>query len=202
MNLVVKQPRSRPRSARTCSRCATPPAGDGLDNAVFLQVLPARRDAKKGEKGAGRRRGRGRARRVRLRLRRRRARGRDGARARPRRASARRSPTRSPSSSATSSRSPRRSSPTPDGGEHSPPSTRSTRATREDTLGVAGAPGPRPVEEPRSSPGREVVPGLGVEGEFYAGIQAAAHVAAAARAKGRPQVAERRVGLAFSGRVA
>jgi hypothetical protein len=27
--------------------------------------------------------------------------------------------------------------------------------------------------------GREVVPGLGVEGEFYAGIQAAAHVAAA-----------------------
>jgi hypothetical protein len=26
--------------------------------------------------------------------------------------------------------------------------------------------------------GREVIPGLGVEGEFYAGIQAAAHVAA------------------------
>jgi hypothetical protein len=27
--------------------------------------------------------------------------------------------------------------------------------------------------------GREVLPGLGVEGEFYAGIQAAGHVAAA-----------------------
>jgi len=31
--------------------------------------------------------------------------------------------------------------------------------------------------------GREVVPGLGIEGEFYAGIQAAGHVAAMLGAK-------------------
>lgn len=47
----------------------------------------------------------------------------------------------------------------------------------EDPLGVAGL----PVRGPWKNlffAGREVIPGLGVEGEFYAGIQAAAHVAA------------------------
>jgi len=53
----------------------------------------------------------------------------------------------------------------------------------EDRLGIAGL----PVRSPWKNllfAGREVVPGLGVEGEFYAGIQAAGHVAALLGAKG------------------
>jgi phytoene dehydrogenase-like protein len=52
----------------------------------------------------------------------------------------------------------------------------------EDPLGIAGL----PVRSPWKNllfAGREVVPGLGIEGEFYAGIQAAGHVAAMLGAK-------------------
>ncbi|MFT3915634.1 MAG: phytoene dehydrogenase [Anaeromyxobacteraceae bacterium] len=52
----------------------------------------------------------------------------------------------------------------------------------DDRLGIGGL----PVRSPWKNlvfAGREVVPGLGVEGEFYAGIQAAGHVAAMLGAK-------------------
>ena len=51
------------------------------------------------------------------------------------------------------------------------------RSDEEDELGIGGL----PVRSPWKNllfAGREVVPGLGIEGEFYAGIQAAGHVAA------------------------
>ena len=50
-------------------------------------------------------------------------------------------------------------------------------ATLDEFLGVTGL----PVRGPWKNlffAGREVLPGLGIEGEFYAGIQAAGHVAA------------------------
>jgi hypothetical protein len=56
------------------------------------------------------------------------------------------------------------------------------QAEEEDALGVAGL----SVRSPWRNlllAGREVVPGLGIEGEFYAGIQAAGHVAAILGAK-------------------
>jgi phytoene dehydrogenase-like protein len=47
----------------------------------------------------------------------------------------------------------------------------------DDALGIAGLPVRTPWKNVFLA-GREVVPGLGIEGEFYAGIQAAGHVAA------------------------
>jgi hypothetical protein len=150
--------------------------GDGLDNAVFLQVLPARRDARKGsEKGplpadavadervvcasgfvpSGERREAIEAAAVRIRE--------AVADAIPffeRHLVAESAPVLAAAPSA---------------GLPAPHPLYVTG--RDDGLGVTGL----PVRGPWKNlvfAGREVIPGLGVEGEFYAGIQAAGHVAA------------------------
>ncbi|WP_242396250.1 phytoene desaturase family protein [Anaeromyxobacter oryzisoli] len=48
LNLIVKQAALPPALGENVLALRDPAGGDGLDNAVFLQVLPARRDAKKG----------------------------------------------------------------------------------------------------------------------------------------------------------
>jgi len=175
VNLVVKQTALPPALGENVLALRDAGAGDGLDNAVFLQVLPARRDPKKGEKGtvvdvvadervvcasgfipAGEDRG-----------------GLETAATKLREAVADAIPfferhlvaESAPLLAAAGG-----------AGDHSAahPLYASERA---DSLGVAGL----PVRGPWKNlffAGREVVPGLGVEGEFHAGIQAAAHVAA------------------------
>ena len=51
------------------------------------------------------------------------------------------------------------------------------QAELDATLGITGLPVRAPWKNAFFA-GREVVPGLGLEGEFFAGIQAAGHVAA------------------------
>ncbi|HET6438065.1 MAG TPA: NAD(P)-binding protein [Anaeromyxobacter sp.] len=48
VNLVVKQAALPPALGDNVLALREPDAGDGIDNAVFLQILPARRDGKKG----------------------------------------------------------------------------------------------------------------------------------------------------------
>jgi phytoene dehydrogenase-like protein len=176
VNLVVRETALPPALGDNVLALRDAERGDGLDNAVLLQVLPARRDAKKGpEKGtqatdvvadervvcasgfvpAG-------APRAEL----------EAAATRIREAVADAIPfferhlvaESAPVLAAGS-------------GDGLPPDHPLHHADREDPLGVTGL----PVRGPWKNlffAGREVIPGLGVEGEFYAGIQAAAHVAA------------------------
>jgi phytoene dehydrogenase-like protein len=176
VNLVVKQAALPPALGENVLALRDAAGGDGLGNAVFLQVLPARRDARRGpgDKGAtvetvadervvcasafvdageppeGMR----------------------SAVARIREAVADAIPfferhlaTESAPVLADASR------------LELPPVHPLYVSDEEDRLGVAAL----PVRSPWKNlffAGREVVPGLGIEGELYAGIQAAGHVAA------------------------
>jgi phytoene dehydrogenase-like protein len=174
VNLVVKHAALPPALGENVLALRDAAGGDGLDNAVFLQVLPARRDARKGpgEKAsvsevADERvvcasgfvpAGGGEA------LRDAAARIRDAvADAIPffeRHLVAESAPVLADASRAAL-----------------PPVHPLYESDADDRLGVASL----PVRGPWKNlffAGREVVPGLGVEGEFYAGIQAAGHVAA------------------------
>jgi len=177
VNLVVKHAALPPALGENVLALRDALGGDGLDNAVFLQVLPARRDARKGpgDKGsptvdlvsdervvcasgfvpAGE--------------------GLEALRAaaaRIREAVADAIPFFERHLVAES---------TPllaDGARTDlPPIHPLYETDLDERLGVAGL----PVRGPWKNlffAGREVVPGLGVEGEFFAGIQAAGHVAA------------------------
>jgi hypothetical protein len=176
VNLVVKETALPPALGDNVLALRDAAGGDGLDNAVFLQVLPARRDARKGtEKGpqpadgvADERvvcasgfvpAGEGRA-------------ALEAAATRIREAVADAIPfferhlvaESAPVLAAT--------------GAADLPTPHPLYVTEhDDGLGVSAL----PVRGPWKNlvfAGREVVPGLGVEGEFYAGIQAAGHVAA------------------------
>jgi phytoene dehydrogenase-like protein len=175
VNLVVRETALPPALGDNVLALREADRGDGLDNAVLLQVLPARRDTRKGaEKGphadvvadervvcasgfvpAGEPRP-----------------ALEGAATRIREAVADAIPfferhlvaESAPVLAAGA------------GSDH-PPEHPLHVSEREDPLGVTGL----PVRGPWKNlffAGREVIPGLGVEGEFYAGIQAAAHVAA------------------------
>ncbi len=175
VNLVVKHAALPPALGDNVLALRDAAGGDGLDNAVFLQVLPARRDARKGpgEKvpladvvdervvcasgfvpaGGGAEALREAASRIREAV----------ADAIPffeRHLVAESTPVLADASRAAL-----------------PPSHPLYRSDAEERLGVAAL----PVRGPWKNlffAGREVAPGLGVEGEFYAGIQAAGHVAA------------------------
>ncbi len=177
VNLVVKRTALPPALGENVVALRDAAGGDSIDNAVFLQVLPARRDPRKGpgEKGtasetvaeervvcasafvpAGE--------------------GKDALRsaaARIREAVADAIPFFERHLVAES---------TPllaaEGRTDLPPEHPLYAAEGDETLGVAGLP-PRGPWKNLFFAGREVVPGLGIEGEFYAGIQAAGHVAAA-----------------------
>lgn len=172
VNLVVKQTALPPALGENVLALRDAEGGDGLDNAVFLQVLPARRDPKKGEKAgaeviadervvcasgfvpAGTTRG-----------------GLEAAATAIREAVADAIPFFERHLVAESA--PLVASP-----ERGELSTAHPlyEADGDDALGVAGLP-VRSAWKNVFFAGREVIPGLGVEGEFYAGIQAAAHVA-------------------------
>jgi hypothetical protein len=175
VNLVVKETALPPALGDNVLALRDAAAGDGLDNAVFLQVLPARRDARKGsEKGAPAAdtvtdervvcasgfvaAGEGRA-------------ALEGAATRIRESVQEAIPFFDRHLVA----------------ESAPVLAAERRelsaahplyaGEQDDGLGVTGL----PVRGPWKNlvfAGREVIPGLGVEGEFYAGIQAAGHVAA------------------------
>jgi hypothetical protein len=176
VNLVVKETALPPALGENVLALREAGAGDGLENAVFLQVLPARRDLKKGsEKGgpatdtvtdervvcasgfvpAGEARS-----------------ALEAAATQIREAVADAIPFFDRHLVAES---------TPVLAAQDRTESSSVHplyaSDRQDALGVAGL----PVRGPWKNlvfAGREVVPGLGVEGEFYAGIQAAGHVAA------------------------
>ncbi len=175
VNLVVKAAALPPALGDNVLALRDAAGGDGLDNAVFLQVLPARRDARKGpgEKvpvadvadervvcasgyvpaGGGAEALRDAAGRIREAV----------ADAIPffeRHLVAESAPLLADGARAAL-----------------PPVHPLYGGETEDRLGIAAL----PVRGPWKNlffAGREVVPGLGVEGEFYAGIQAAGHVAA------------------------
>lgn len=180
VNLVVKHAALPPALGENVLALRDAAGGDGLDNAVFLQVLPARRDARKGpgDKGTGEK-----------------APAADvadervvcasgflaagggpdalrGAAARIREAVADAIPffeRHLVAESAPLLADPSRAA--------LPPVHPLYESDADDRLGIAAL----PVRGPWKNlffAGREVVPGLGVEGEFYAGIQAAGHVAA------------------------
>lgn len=176
VNLVVREAALPPALGDNVLALRDPAAGDALDNAVFLQVLPARRDARRGAADKGPAIDAVPDERVVC------ASGfvaagespealRDAA-ARIREAVADAIPFFERHLVAES---------TPllaDGGRGaSTPVHPLYESDLEERLGVAAL----PVRGPWKNlvfAGREVVPGLGVEGEFYAGIQAAGHVAA------------------------
>jgi phytoene dehydrogenase-like protein len=175
VNLVVKQTALPPALGENVLALRDAAAGDGLDNAVFLQVLPARRDVKKGAEktpsadavaeervvcasgfvGADEPRA-----------------GIEAAATRIREAVADAIPFFErhlvAESTATLAGA---------GDGMASPVHPLYALERDDGLGVAGLPVVGPWKNLFFA-GREVLPGLGVEGEFYAGIQAAAHVAA------------------------
>jgi phytoene dehydrogenase-like protein len=173
VNLVVRQTALPPALGENVLALRDAAGGDGLDNAVLLQVLPARRDARKTEKGAGIEpvadervvcasgfvaAGEGRA-------------GLESAAARIRDAVADAIPffERHLVTESAPVLVAERAQPSPVHPLYA--------AENDDRLGVAGL----PVRGPWKNlffAGREVIPGLGIEGEFYAGIQAAGHVAA------------------------
>jgi phytoene dehydrogenase-like protein len=176
VNLVVKQTALPPALGENVLALRDAGAGDGLDNAVFLQVLPARRDTRKGagDKGA-----------VVETVADERvvcasafvAAGEDpealrAAAGRIREAVADAIPffeRHLVAESAPLLADPARAELTPIHPLY--------ESDLEERLGVAAL----PVRGPWKNlffAGREVVPGLGIEGEFYAGIQAAGHVAA------------------------
>ena len=174
VNLVVRQTALPPALGENVLALRDPAGGDGLDNAVFLQVLPARRDARKGERGAV---------------------AETVADERVVCASAfvpAGSDATALASAAAAIREavadaipfferhlvaesvPLLAAPgrTEQGAVHP-----LYAAEGKDALGVTGLP-VRGRLKNLFFAGREVIPGLGVEGEFHAGIQAAAHVAA------------------------
>ncbi len=174
VNLVVRETALPPALGENVLALRNAADGDGLENAVFLQVLPARRDVKK-EKGAhapdavqGERvvcaSGFVGAGETRAAL--------EGAATRIREAVADAIPFFERHLVAESA--PVLASQDRSGVSASHPLY---ALESEDALGVAGL----PVRGPWKNlffAGREVVPGLGIEGEFHAGIQAAGHVAA------------------------
>ena len=176
LDLVVKASALPPALGENVLALRDPGAGDGLDNAVFLQVLPARRDA---SKGAGERAEPGdvvadervvcASAFVPAGI------GGDALReaaGRIREAVAEAIPFFERHLVAESV--PLLAAPERAGQSQVHPLYRSEI---DDGLGIGGL----PVRSPWRNllfAGREVVPGLGVEGEFYAGIQAAGHVAA------------------------
>ncbi len=175
VNLVVRQTALPPALGDNVVALRDAAGGDALDNAVFLQVLPARRDARRGagEKGppvdaiADERVvcasafvpvGEG-------------IESRRAAAARIREAVADAIPFFERHLVAESVPL------TTAGGRDLPPVHPLYESDLDERLGVAGLP-PRGPWKNLFFAGREVIPGLGIEGEFYAGIQAAAHVAA------------------------
>jgi hypothetical protein len=174
VNLVVKQTALPPALGDNVLALRDPAGGDGLDNAVFLQVLPARRDARKGsEKAAPAAEtvadervvcasGFVRAGEDREAL--------AAAATRIREAVADAIPFFDRHLVA-------ESTPVLSASGNVPPAHPLYAADLDDSLGVAAL-RVRSAWKNLVFAGREVVPGLGVEGEFYAGIQAAAHAAA------------------------
>ncbi|HYG69107.1 MAG TPA: phytoene dehydrogenase, partial [Anaeromyxobacteraceae bacterium] len=171
LNLVVKQGALPPALGDNVFALRDPAGGDGLDNAVFLQVLPARREGGKkspGEVVADERvvcasafvpaadTGREAI---------------QAAAARVREAVADAIPFFE--RHLLSESIPMLASP-----EGRPSVHPLYRVDAESTLGITGLPVRGPFKNLFFA-GREVLPGLGVEGEFYAGIEAAGHVAAA-----------------------
>ncbi len=182
LNLIVKQTALPPALGENVLALRNASAGDGLDNAVFLQVLPARRvgNPRPGEKSAGgelvgdervvcasgfipadvKDRNELRA-----------------AASRIREAVADAIPffeRHLVAESAPLVAAPERAD--------LPPVHPLYETDLEETLGITGL----PVKGPWKNlffAGREVIPGLGIEGEFYAGVQAAGHIAAMLGAK-------------------
>jgi hypothetical protein len=175
VNLVVKVAALPPALGDNVLALRDPAGGDGIDNAVFLQILPARRDAKKGAgelvtdervicasayipAAAG---------------------SRDeltAAMARIREAVADAIPFFERHLVI-------ESAPVLNAPPHLQEGVRLLsqplyETDLEGTLGITGLPVRAPWKNAFFA-GREVVPGLGLEGEFFAGIQAAGHVAAA-----------------------
>lgn len=174
VNLVVKQTALPPALGENVLALREAGGGDGLENAVFLQVLPARRDPKKGEKGT------------------------------PETVADERVVCASAFVDAATGRTGLEAAATairegvadaiPFFERHlvseSAPLIKAEHAAElsaahplyetpdDSALGVAGVP-VRSAFKNVFFAGREVIPGLGLEGEFYAGIQAAAHVAQA-----------------------
>lgn len=174
VNLVVKQTALPPALGENVLALRDAGGGDGLDNAVFLQVLPARRDARKGEKGA------------------------------PELVQDERVVCASAFVDAATGRTGLEAAATAIreaiadaipfferhlvaesvplvAAEHAAELSAAHplyEATGDDPLGVTGIPVKGPFKNVFFA-GREVIPGLGLEGEFYAGIQAAAHAALA-----------------------
>jgi phytoene dehydrogenase-like protein len=175
VNLVVKETALPPALGDNVLALRDPAGGDGLDNAVFLQVLPARREAKKGADknpqadavddervvcasgfvpaGEGRP-------------------GLEAAAARIREAVADAIPFFERHLVAESAPALALGK-----GGDLPAAHPLHVSDRDDLLGVTGLPPQGPWKNLFFA-GRDVIPGLGVEGEFYAGIQAAGHVAA------------------------
>ncbi len=176
VNLVVKQMALPPALGENVLALRDAAGGDALDNAIFLQVLPARRDMRKSatEKTAtetvadervvcasaflpaGE--------------------GRDALRA----AAARVREGVADAIPFFERHLVNESVPllAGDGLMDLPPVHPLYAAEDDEALGVAGLPPHGPWKNLFFA-GREVVPGLGIEGEFYAGIQAAGHVSAA-----------------------
>jgi len=174
VNLVVRQTALPPALGENVLALRDAAGGDGIDNAVFLQVLPARRDTKKGERGAT---------------------AETVADERVVCASAFVPADVAPATLASAASAIREAvaDAIPFFERHLVAESTPVLATArteagavhplyagdgDDALGVAGLP-VRGHWKNLFFAGREVVPGLGIEGEFYAGIQAAAHVAAA-----------------------
>jgi phytoene dehydrogenase-like protein len=177
VNLVVKQTALPPALAENVVALRDAAGGDGIDNAVFLQILPARRDPKKGEKGAGETVA---DERVVC------ASGFIPAGAGDEELAAAAKAIREAVADAIPfferhlvAESPVFVAADGSGASAAHPLY---EAAEGHVLGVAGL-GVKSAWKNVFFAGREVVPGLGIEGEFYAGIQAAAHVAAALRRK-------------------
>jgi phytoene dehydrogenase-like protein len=175
LNLIVKQAALPPALGENVLALRDPAAGDGIDNAVFLQVLPARRDGKKGSADvvadervvcASAFLPAATASREEL----------TKAAARIREAVADAIPFFE--RHLVSESVPVLNAPA--GLEEGVRLLAHPlyEAELDSTLGITGLPVRGPCKNLFFA-GREVVPGLGIEGEFYAGIQAAAHVAAA-----------------------
>ncbi|GAO05078.1 NAD(P)/FAD-dependent oxidoreductase [Anaeromyxobacter sp. PSR-1] len=175
LNLIVKEAALPPALGENALALRDAEGGDGIDNAVFLQVLPARRDGKKGSADAV-----------------------PGERVVCAAAFVDAGTTSREALSAASARireavadaipfferhQVNESSPVlnaPVGPEEAVRLlTHPLYGTElESTLGVTGLPVRAPWKNAFFA-GREVLPGLGLEGEFYAGIQAAGHAVAA-----------------------
>ncbi len=175
LNLVVKQGALPPALGENVLALRDPAGGDGIDNAVFLQILPARRDGKKGSADAvadervvcaaafvpadttSREALTGAAARIREAIS-------DAIPFFERHLVSESAPVL-----------------------HGPVALEEAlrllsqplyETDLESTLGVTGLPVRAPWKNAFFA-GREVLPGLGIEGEFFAGIQAAGHVTAA-----------------------